>query len=154
EFQQQQMADGKQSYHVPDELRWGQYEERHRSIDRLCAVRPDARQKSDTIRLQVLEHLRQRLFDECNELEIFVNKFIAHGATLGSRAIVGADSVTIKYGRLWSAHRVVCQVASLVNVQLLGGASLHPLATPQFDQFAYIDRSLVTGENVELLRKA
>ena len=154
EYQQQQLANGKRAYCVPQELVWGRYEERHGNIDRLCSVRVDARQRCDTIQPRMLEYLKRRLRDECDELDTHVNKFIAHGATPGSRAIVGADLATPTFGHLWSAHRALCQVASFVSVHLLGGASLHPLAFPQHDQFAYVDRSLVTESNLGVLRQS
>ena len=87
-YRQEQLAAGKKAYHVPPDLRWDLYEKRHRAIDCLCSVRADARQRRDTIRAAVLEHLRQRLSDVCEDLDKHVNKFIAHGATPGSRAIV------------------------------------------------------------------
>ena len=153
-FQAEKLAEGTRAYHVPARLHSFPIKRRHEDLDRLCQVRSDARQPQDTIQEIVLDRLLQRLDDACSRLDTHVNKFIAHSATPGSRAIVGADSAVLTYGHLWEAHQAVCEVASFINVHLLGGPSLHPLATPQFDQFRFIERPLVSKEKVDALRQA
>ena len=153
-FRAEKLAEGTRAYHVPATLHTFPIKRRHQDLDRLCGVRSDARQTHDTIQEIVLNRLQQRLDDACNCLKIHVDKFIAHSATPGSREIVGANSAVLTYGHLWEAHQVVCEVASFINIRLLGGASLHPLATAAFDQFQFIDRPLVSKENVGALRQA
>ncbi len=44
-------------------------------------------------------------------------------------------------------------MANFVSIYLLGGASFDVLPTPQYNQFDYIDKPLVTSENVERLQE-
>lgn len=153
-FHAEKLVEGTSEYFVPARLHSFPIKRRHEDLDRLCGVRSDARQPQDTVQENILDRLLQRLDVACSRLKTHVDKFIAHSATPGSREIVGADSTVLTYGHLWEAHQVVCQVSSFVNVRLLGGASLHPLATAVFDQFQFIERPLVSKENVGALRQA
>lgn len=151
-YHAEKLAEGTPAYHVPARLASFPIERRHEDLDRLSGVRSDARQPNDTVQEIVLDRLLQRLNDACSSLDIHVNKFIAHSATPGSREIVGADSAVLTYGQLWEAHQVVCEVAGYINVRLLGGSSLHPLATATFDQFQFIERPLVRNGEEKRVR--
>jgi hypothetical protein len=44
-------------------------------------------------------------------------------------------------------------VANFVDIYFLAGGTLNPLAAPQYNQLAYIDRPLVTEDGISSLSK-
>ena len=127
---------------------------RHEQIDALCGVGADQRKPSDTIRAEVFDCLIKRLEDASEDVNLRVNKYIAHAATPESREYVKVDEVSITLGRLWDAHEVICQIANFTDVYLLSRASHSFLPVPQYDHFEHIDKPLVSAEGVEVLSKA
>jgi len=127
---------------------------RHGQIDTLCGVGVDQRKPSDTIRVEVFDYLVTKLDDVSEDVNLHVNKYIAHAATPESREHAKADEVSITLGHLWDAHKVICQVANFMDVYLLSRANHSFLPVPQYDHFEHIDKSLVSTEGVEVLSKA
>lgn len=150
EYCRQQTRAGKGAYGIPAHLSWDRLERRHEVIDRLSGVVKDQRSPDDSVRPDCFTRLKDKL-DVCGEVRTYVNKFIAHAATPGSRATVNADDLAITLKHLWDAHEAVCRVANLLSIYVLGGSSFGGLAIPQFDQFAYIDRPLVASGNISRL---
>ena len=97
--------------------------------------------------------LKQNLTSRTEEVIVYVTKFIAHAASPESRAIAGADNVGPTLNHLWGAHEVLCQIASFASIVVLGHSMAPPLPIPQYDQFAYIDRPLVTTDDAALLEE-
>ena len=83
-----------------------------------------------------------------------MNKFVAHSASPESREESNADDVKITMGHLWDAHKVICQVANLIDTHIVSRASHNFLPTPQYNNFQYIDRTLVSTEDVKALSDA
>ena len=127
---------------------------RHEQIDALCVVNADQRKPSDTIRTEVFDCLIKRLKDVSENVNLRVNKYIAHAATPESREYVKADEVSITLGHLWDAHKVICQVANFVDVYMLSRAHHSFLPVPQYNHLEFIDKPLVSAEGVEVLSKA
>ena len=151
EYGGNQSKAGKGMFMVPQHLNWHRLEKRHKQIDRLSGADNSKRNPDDSICLECFVRLKKKL-GVCHEVRTYVNKFIAHAATPGSRASVNADDLTITLGHIWDAHEAICKVANFVSIYLLGGSSFGGLAIPQFDQFKYIDRPLVNAENIHNLR--
>ena len=149
-YGEQQARAGEGAWFVPEHLNWHKHENRHQHIDKLSGTTHDQRAHGDTVRNKVFSRLKGKL-GVCDSIVTHVNNFIAHAAAPGSETKVTADSVSVTLGHLWDAHEAICKVASFVSIWLLGGPSHSPLATPQFNQFKYMDRPLITEENIPQL---
>ncbi len=150
----EQSKKGVSAYWIPAELDSHSVRLRHEQIDVLCGVNADQRKPSDIIRTEVFDFLIKRLKDASEDVNLRVNKYIAHAATPESREYVKADEVSITLGYLWDAHKVICQVANFVDVYMLSRANHSFLPVPQYDHFEHINKSLVSTPDVEVLSKA
>jgi hypothetical protein len=144
---------GAKAYGVPSELRTIFSDKRHATVDQLAGVQPTARNKSDPVRPAVFDCLIVEVERAGQRIGVIVNKLIAHAATPSSRRVGGASRLKTTLSELWHAHRTICRVANFVSVHVLGGANYGGLAVPMWDQFRYMDRPLVTGNNIEHLRQ-
>jgi len=146
-------AAGEMSYYVPPELQWHISDTRHQEIDRLSGTTEKNRSPCDCVSLDVFVRLEKKLGDATGEVKKCVDKFVAHAATLESRSYARMQDIGVTLNHLWEAHKSLCQVTHFVSVVLLGDSMGPPLPTPQYDQFAYIDRPLVTTEKVAFLEE-
>jgi hypothetical protein len=121
-------------------------------MDRLCGILASERSEGDSIRPAVFEVLRDRLRQAGQGLQQLVDKYLAHAASPESRTTVNADGGGVSLAELWEAHKVICQVANFVSVNVLGSHNLGFLALPQYDQFRYMTRPLVHEEAVPELQ--
>ncbi len=151
-YAQKQTAAGKESRDGPELLDWYLPAERHKQIDRLAGVAEAQRKPTDAIRRKPLASLKTKL-NVCDEILDYVDNFIAHAASHGRRAHVNADELKIVLGQLWDAHEAICKVVHFVSLYLLGTDIPSFLAAPQFNQFQYIDRPLVSPENIQYLHQ-
>jgi hypothetical protein len=120
-------------------------------MDKLAGVTADDRKPSDRPRAGVFANLKYML-RSCERVVTYCHKFIAHAATPESRAAAYSDdepSMTLVH--LYRAQETICKVANFVSVHLLGGSERSFLATPQFDQFRYIDKPLVEEGQLQVL---
>lgn len=122
----------------------------HDNIDFLTGVAADNRSPNDTVREQVFECLEQRL-EHCQEICDYVNKFIAHPATPESRATIGADEIKIPLGKLFEAHKIICETAQFIGLTLLYHSFGNFLVTPAYEQFKYFEKPWATEERVKKL---
>ena len=143
---------GDHSYVLPQVLNWRGIERRHEQIDFLAGVTEKSRSPMDAVRSLVLDLLIEKITTASQDLQVHVNKFVAHAASPESRQLVSADSFEITLNHLYVAHEAICKVASFVDVYLLRGCSHNHLAIPQYNQFVYMDRPLVTKEGVSALQ--
>ena len=127
---------------------------RHEQIDALCGVDTDHRKPSDIIQGEVFDLLIKQIKEASKDVNLHVNKYIAHAATPDSREYVKADEVSVTLGHLWDAHKVICQVANFIDIYMLSRASHSFLPVPQYDHLEFIDKSLVSTAGVEVLSKA
>jgi hypothetical protein len=151
---QQRREKGVSSYCMPAELDSQNVKDRHRELDILCGVRPDQRTRRDCIQEKVFTFLGEKLANVTKEITVHVNKYVAHAATLGSREHDNAEEVAITFSYFWNAHKVICQVANFIDLYLLN-RNYHTsfLPVPQYNHFEFIERPMVTKENVEMLDK-
>lgn len=138
-------------FSVPAHLDAFQCELRNAQVDKLCGATPETRQKSDLVLESVLDNFVARL-EEAQGLGNFVNKVVAHLARPESRAQVSADDLRPTFQHLWRAYEVICRVANLLDVCFLARSSHNFVPMFHGDQLVYIERPLVTSENVERLR--
>src|SRR6185436_15936381 len=68
----------------------------------------------DTIPRRMIENLRSRVLNAQQDADTYVNKFIAHVATPGSRAHDDAEQLSFTLGQLYKSHRVMCEVTGFL----------------------------------------
>jgi hypothetical protein len=139
---------------IPPELNSWRVKSRHEVIDTLAGVTEGQRKPSDAIRTQVVEYLLKMLKDVSADMKLYVDKYIAHLATPESRDYDKAEEVSITLGHLWSAHKVICQVANFIDKYMLTGISHGFLPLPQFSHLRFIDKPLVSESNIKVLSNA
>ena len=144
---------GARAYGIPSELQTMFSDKRHATVDRLAGVEPGARDRADSVPPAVFDHLIDEVQRASRKIGVIVNKLIAHAATPSSRRVAGASRLKTTLGELWNAHRTICRVANVVSVHILGAVNYGGLAMPLWDQFRYMDRPLVTVDNVAHLRQ-
>jgi hypothetical protein len=144
---------GARAYGIPAELRTVFSENRHAVIDKLSGTKPSARAASDQINPVIFDRLIEKVERASRRIAVIVNKLVAHAATPVSRGRGSGSRLKTTLGELWDAHRAICQVASFLSVQILGDANYGGLPVPQYDQFQYLDRPLVSGREVQHLRQ-
>lgn len=147
-------AAGEKAWNQPDELSWEWNETRHLYLDRLCRVSAQKRSPSDVVCPGVFNRLELKVTGACKRVSDHVNKFIAHAATQESRADVQGERSSLVLNHLWEAHKAICQVANFVSVYILGDSSHNFLTHPLFDPLHYIERPLISPNQIEHLRGA
>lgn len=148
DYARERRAAGEQAFYVPRELMWELHEHRHGMIDVLAGIDSGKRLPGDTISDAVFANLITKAEGATKEIIEHTTKFIAHASSPDSRAVVQADDATITLSHLWSAHEQLCQVAAFVAIYILGDSCPGFLATPQSDQFRYIDKPLVDTSHI------
>ena len=144
----------KEICYLPSELDVRGLKARHREIDVFAGVAPDKRGPGDTVRTEVFEKLKQKLMNASKDLHLHVDKFIAHAATFQSRQCAGADETRITLGHLYAAQDAICKVAGFVGTHFLTRSSHSMLPVPQYDHLAYIDKPLVTTDQIGAIQEA
>ncbi|HUS93382.1 MAG TPA: hypothetical protein VM695_16110 [Phycisphaerae bacterium] len=152
EYHRERMLAGERAYFVPRSLDSHGLQTRQEQIDFLAGVVGTQRSPDDSVRPEILSHLRRKVLGACEEIRVRVDKFVAHAASPDSRQAEDADAMRVDLNHIWEAHKAICEVANFVDMYLLTGTSHGFLAVPQYDQFAYIDRPLVASGCVADLR--
>jgi hypothetical protein len=148
----QKVRIGEGASSIAPELNWFRTEERHRQIDSLAGVSPERRSRTDTARPGMFGFLKEKVKGAIANLSPYVDKHLAHAASPGSRQAAGADAISLTLSDLWNAHKAICEVTQFVGTFSLGVSFIF-LPFAQSDQFVYIDRPLVTEDNVGALRR-
>lgn len=144
--------EGASSFHVPPEHDWRKVEERHQEIDVLCGVQASGRNPVDKVKVDVLTEGRDRLKCVSKGIKVFVDKFVAHAATPGSRASVGKGGVSVTPLELKIAHKTICGLSNFISVRVLGDVGFGVLPAPRYDHLEHLDRPLATPESLDRLR--
>lgn len=154
EYEQNQIKGktGVVEYWVPDELDYGRIIERHREFDILTEKSEKNRNPNDRVCVKVFDCLIKKLIDATKNVKIQVEKYIAHAATPGSREVANADEVVVTLGYIWNAHKVICQVANFLDTYLLSRASHRFLPISQYNNFEFIDKTLIDREKIKDLQ--
>lgn len=124
----------------------------HKSIDAMLNTDAERRKPSDKIPKGIFEWLKQRC-DRCKEIPNYVNKFFAHSATPESRASIKADDIKITLGHILDAHKIICETAEFIGINILYQSFGNFLAVPQYAQFEHFDKPWATKETVRKLYK-
>ncbi|MBI4125007.1 MAG: hypothetical protein HY609_03100 [Deltaproteobacteria bacterium] len=124
----------------------------HENFDKLSGIMPDRRTRTDTMKPLVVERLRERL-DECEAICRYADKFIAHAADPGSRAVLRDQEMKITLAKLANCHKVIYRVAYYITGTLLGERSHGGVPVPQYRHLKNLDKRWVNPENLECLEK-
>jgi hypothetical protein len=138
---------------VPPELSWHFIETRHSQIDLLTDVKHE-RSPEDMVKKELFTSLKSKIAEACNGVKNYANKFIAHAATPGSRAINGSDEMNVTLGGLRETQKTIFKITHFLNVYLLGTGDGLGLPTPQYNLFEYLDFPFVVPEKVNILETA
>lgn len=124
----------------------------HNIIDFLSDVESAKRSPDDCVRPKIFEWLKQRI-SRCDEIKTFVNKFLAHSATSESRSYLKPTELDVTLGQILEAHKIICENADFIGLNILCTGFGDFLAAPQFDQFVYFDKAWATEKTIKKLRE-
>lgn len=142
---------GCQTFSLPSELDWERIKQRHEELDCLCGVDKNIRSPTDSIVPKVFDLLKDKILRACENIHDHADKFVAHAASPDSRQIINADNIKISLTHLWQAHEIICRSANFIAVYLLTGGVHFVLPVPQYNQFAYIERPLISADKIRQL---
>lgn len=154
EFHSHKIKEGVSAYWIPSNVDTESIERRHREIDILTGVSKESRSRNDCVQENILDYLIAKIQTATGDINQYVNQFIAHAASRDSRNVYDSGSISLTLEHLWSAHKIICQVANLTDTYLLSRSSHTFLPTPQYDQFQFIENPLATSANIEQLDNA
>jgi hypothetical protein len=144
---------GKNAYHFSGEG-WAQAESWHLLCDDLCGRKPRTRKPSDQPSPQRFQQLIDDLTRAGRAVEEYVNNYIAHAAPPDRRESLLPEYRSLSLTTLWKAERAVVRVASFVSRCIVHGSDRGNVPIPQFDQFQYLDRPIVTHDALEPMHSA
>lgn len=117
---------------------WAKAEHWHGVMDELCGVSVRERKPTDSpnrarfaIFLKQLERHRKDLAD-------WVNKHIAHAASLEGRKGLDPEYRLISLNKLWRNERMIVRAAGFLSYYFVCGSNVGGVPVPQFDQFEHI----------------
>jgi hypothetical protein len=125
----------------------------HGVCDELSGADPQRRAKGDTVNAKILNCLLSRLDLAAKKIIDYCNKFITHAASPEDRSRSKADEIRLTLAELRKADKCIMEVANFLSINIYSGVDLGFLATPQYDQFEFIDFPLVQPEQIAGLRK-
>lgn len=142
-----QTREGNTSFWVPIDLHDEYSRKRHDEFDWLSGVAPGRSTPDDLIREEVFDMLEARLQRLSGVIE-HVNVEIAHAATEASRKGRVLEQWGLRDAK--QAFREISEVAQVVGNWFCFSGAGTMVPTPQFDQFAHLERPLFTGDTTQL----
>lgn len=115
----------------------------HKVFDRLSNVGPSCRNRHDLIDMDKFSWFDQQI-GKCEDIKVFVDKFIAHGADPATRR--GRRGLSLK--RLKECHRLIYRVTTRISKDLLDASSLGGLPVPQYDHLANLEKTWATPQRL------
>lgn len=134
---------------VPRDLDFDTSRNRHIEFDWLSGIHEADRSPEDLIRQDVFDRLDARL-SRLDTIAEHGTIYFAHAATRESREGRGLQNFNLQEAQ--DALRELAHVAEFVGRWFCGSGIGDILATPQFDQFEFLDRPLLTGSTTLLQR--
>lgn len=126
-----------ESIPIPQELDWWKARDAQETFDKLSQTNIENREPTDLIDGNLLERLKNKL-DDCRKINSYVNKFIAHAATIESRSIINFDELNLTLNNIWEAHEIIYKVANFLSAVLFSIDNM-PLAFEHPSFYAYWD---------------
>jgi hypothetical protein len=113
-----------------NESDWVEGSEVHYRFDKLSRVLKEKRTNSDVFSDEILHQLQSKL-DTCNQITLYVDKYIAHSATPESRILSNLDETGVTFGEIWKAQKLLYQVMEFLSESLYSmGLDPFPLEYP------------------------
>ena len=127
-------------------------ENTHKSIDSLAGLQPSQRSPDDAVPRRIFDWLTKKL-SRCEEISLFVNKFLAHAASPKSRSYLNPPDLNVTLGQILEANKIVCQIVFFIgSIGIVDGFG-NFLAAPQFNQFEHFEKPWATKGTIEKLHK-
>lgn len=133
---------------IPEHFNWELAASVHMNFDKMSGSKPDSRSPKDRIKPELIQCLKKRAMSACNNINSHVNKFIAHSATVESRQQVNPGELTVTLDEFNNAVATLCTTAYFIDYYLLTGAQNYILPFPEPRIFEYMDKPLVSTENI------
>lgn len=137
------------AYQMPDE--GGRSQDLHILIDKLSGIPESERSPDDTVRKEIFDGLLVILRNATAKVEPYINKYLAHSATPKSRSTYEGELTPPLVREVDDAVRTICQVAQTTSKMLIDGIVYCFLPLPHGGYLEYIDRPLVSENQVQLL---
>jgi hypothetical protein len=87
--------------------------------------------------------LCNKLRDEGRKINNWVNKFVAHAASLESRRTIPAEECQVSLAMLWNAERCVFRVANFISYDFVDGTNIGGVPVQEDDQFEHLDQAFI-----------
>lgn len=129
---------------IPDELDWWKIKDAHETFDRLSHTNLENRKSSDLIDENLLVSLQEKLEDS-RKINLYVNKFIAHAATLESRSNFNIDEYSLSLNDIWDTHRIIFKISNFLSAILFSIDNM-PLAIEHPTFFYFWDEPFFAKE--------
>ena len=139
------LEEGGQTSSAPHRMRWEAIKEVHERLDWMSGANEESRSPNDTLRAEIFRFMREKIRKKSEAVCTYVDKRLAH-AEIDAKA----DGITLNH--LWDAHKVICQVAHFISMDILPGATSGFLAFSSYDQFAHIEKPLIDAKDVPKLK--
>jgi len=154
QFVREEHRKGSKAYFIPPDLDWEKHEERRCEWDDLAGIADGIRNTQDPPLDSIFAFLLKKIKTTSANINIHVNKFLAHSATPRSRQHVNADGISLTLNDLYTSVRTICEVASFISIYILGAHQISPLPIAQDEKFKYLDKPLVTPNDIIKLEAA
>jgi len=109
---------------------WTDISEAHQRFDKLSGISSVNRSNDDLIDANIIKKLFSKL-KTCEQIALYVDKYIAHSATPTSRSITNVDETRVTFREIWKAHKIIYRVMEFLCESLFSsGLSPLPLEHP------------------------
>ena len=153
EQEQRKGKNGVTVFTIPDELDYHRILERHKEFDKLTNKNENNRTPDDCVKKEIFIKLKKNVIDATNKIKTYVEKYVAHAATMQSRLLINAHKISIKVRDIWSAQETICKVANFLDIYLLSRGSHFFLPVSQYNNFRYIENALVIHNDMEKIKR-
>ncbi|HPR65299.1 MAG TPA: hypothetical protein PK014_13905 [Thermoanaerobaculia bacterium] len=151
EYIEKKVQEGEKCFAIPGSLYYERTENLHKNLDRLCATNKDKRLPNDTISVDLLNSLLNRLNEVCKKIKNRVDKHIAHNATLESKAEIDPAELEVTLNDLLDAQDHICIVANFIHCFFLNEGELGFLSIIQEKKYSYLDQPFFKKEILQHL---
>ena len=127
-------------------------ERAHADFDSLTGVSAENRQRDDVIGEKVLTDIEALL--DAPDVKLCCGlryKYVTHAADAHSRSAANLAGFEITLGQIEAAQRSLIMANQRIRRDILWSGVGHPVPTPQFDQFAHLDRAFIPSESLSTL---
>lgn len=137
---------------IPNEYSPERSIEVHDLFDKLSEVSPNNRRPEDLVAISVWDRLERKVH-VCNDLNGYVDKFIAHASSTESRAVNNYKEPKVTIKHLWRIHKLLSEVVDFLALFISGSMLMFlPLEPPDF--FQYWDNPLIDTNSLGKLNIA